>query len=123
MITEKQKKEIISDNSILVNNKLGVIGDILIKRNKDNDNNIIIQGLFSTHNYIEEINSIESNRYIIKGIDVMEEIFSTNDIRIAYKFKAKELIIKGESSQYDSKELLKLEIERWEKLYGGGTEQ
>lgn len=67
-----------------------------IKNNETLENEILISGTLSTHEYIEEILSIESERYILNGVDVYHESFGSNDIDIYYSFFANEIIIKDE---------------------------
>lgn len=47
---------------------------------------VITRGKLAIHEYIEDIYSIETDRYILIGIDVVKEVFGTNDYNILYEF-------------------------------------
>lgn len=55
---------------------------------------VVIVGIFSTHDYIEELDTIESERYLIQDINVYEETFGSNDYEISYEFVAGSLTVK-----------------------------
>lgn len=55
---------------------------------------IVIHGIFSTHDYIEELDILESERYLIQGVHVFEETFGTNDYEIIYEFTADSFTVK-----------------------------
>ena len=59
--------------NIKVNNELVVKGKVSITRKRTEENEIIIYGSFMTHIYYEEIKTLETERYLITGIDVGEE--------------------------------------------------
>lgn len=46
----------------------------------------ITSGQLSMHNYIEGIVSIESARYKLNDIEIIREVFGTNDFDILYEF-------------------------------------
>lgn len=84
---------------ILINNDINTKGNLSIKRSIVLDDNgeedIVINGVFTTHYYIEEINTIESLRYKVTGVNVVEENFGSDDVNIVYIFTAKDLTIKN----------------------------
>lgn len=57
---------------------------------------LIIHGIFSTHDYIEELDTLESERYLIQGINVFEEAFGSNDYEITYEFFADSIKVKDD---------------------------
>jgi hypothetical protein len=72
-------------------------------------------GILSTHRYFEEISQIETRRYVLKGVEVFQEDFGSDDHQIAYSFTAKELIVKGidenNESLFSYEEIKKIESE------------
>jgi hypothetical protein len=109
-------------NTLIINDTYPVFGELSISRDLTMDDqgklSISTSGAVSMHDYFEEINSIESDRYIVKGVEVIHEGFGSNDLRIAYTFKASELIINGGRRLIDGPELIDAEKERWEKSNG-----
>ena len=67
----------------------------LVEDEKGNGN-VVVHGIFSTHDYIEELNTLESERYLLIGVKVFEETFGTNDYEITYEFTAESLTIKDD---------------------------
>lgn len=72
------------------NNKYNVNGRMSFEVTKGLDSNgnviLMIEGKMTTHKYIEDIISIESDRYILNNIEVVKEYFGTNDFDILYEF-------------------------------------
>lgn len=87
---------------IKINAEKFVKGKVSITRKKEydgnSDNNYIIAtyGVLSTHDYIEQINIIETERYYLHGIEVYQEDFGSNDYNIIYHFRADSLVIKDD---------------------------
>jgi glutamine cyclotransferase len=52
----------------------------------DNGDILIASGQLSMHNYIEGIVGIESARYKLTNVEIVEEVFGTNDFNILYEF-------------------------------------
>lgn len=65
---------------------------------------IIIEGEFSTKHYVNDLRKIESTRYILSGIDVIGEEYSSENDDIIYKFKCEQSQVKY---QYEAIELNK----------------
>ena len=82
---------------LIVNNKFELNGKITVRRTLENEN-LIIVGSLATHYYLEEITSLETDRFIIYKIEVFEEVFGSDDFDILYNFKARILKIKGMSN-------------------------
>lgn len=68
-------------------------GQMTVSLDKTTDGEILCIGSLALHQYIEEIEVIESSRYLLTGVDVYKEIFGTNDFNILYEFTLTE---KGE---------------------------
>lgn len=105
---------------LLINDNEIIKGDFTIKRYKDNEGNILYQGVLLSHIYIEEILSIESDRYIISDVIVECEEFGSNDYLIKYEFTAKDLDVKGGASNLTEELRAKIEKEFDNKLLPGG---
>ena len=56
----------------------------------------LIQGILATHDYIEDIDTIETERYKLTGVSVHTESFGSNEFDILYHFTCDNLIIKDE---------------------------
>ena len=80
---------------IIINDSKLVNGALNITRSLGSKGNIIVEGMLATHKYIELIDRIESERYILNGVFVTKEQFASNDAMIIYTFTADELKIKG----------------------------
>lgn len=61
-------------------------GQMTVSLDKTTDGDIVCIGKLALHQYIEEIEKIESNRYLLTGVDVYKEVFGTNDFNILYEF-------------------------------------
>lgn len=88
-----------------VNKKEIVLGKLTVKRFLDEENKIVIQGSFATHKYFEEIKNIETYRLKISGIEVLEEIFGSDDFDIIYNFIAKNIEMKNSGVTYTEDEI------------------
>ncbi len=84
---------------LLINNDKTVLGMVTAERVLEeyvNEKNIachrvITTGVLDSQSYIEEIETIESDRYRISGITVAKEVFGSEDNRISYYFVAEKL--------------------------------
>lgn len=56
----------------------------------------LIRGLLVMHDYVANINEIETERYLLKNVSVYSESFGSNEFNIAYSFEADYLEIKDE---------------------------
>ena len=63
---------------LIVNNKFELNGKITVRRTLENES-LIIVGSLATHYYLEEITSLETDRFIIDKIEVFEEVFGSDD--------------------------------------------
>ena len=55
------------------------------------DDSILCTGHLAMHEYIEDIDEIETCRYKLSGVEVYREIFGSNDFNILYEFKLDEV--------------------------------
>lgn len=59
--------------------------------NEEGNFSISISGILETRDYYEDIETIETERLILKGVDVIVEEYGTNEYNIRYSFTADEL--------------------------------
>lgn len=109
-------------SEIKVNTEKFVNGRLTIEREKiqisNEESQILIKGLFTTHEYFEEINTLESERYLLQGIEVIKESFGSNDYDIGYEFLIGNLIVKEDYIPNEIKELIEaIEYEKENKEY------
>lgn len=71
-------------------------------------------GRMVTHRYIEELNSIESDRYKLEKITVYKETFSTGDYNIMYEFKAAKWTIDQMLEHLEDEDRLRIERDMYE---------
>ena len=78
--------------SIVINNELKVNGNLTFKRTiNENKTGFNIEGVLSTHLYFDNITSIDTQRFSLKGVEVLEENFGSDDYNILYLFTAEDL--------------------------------
>ena len=85
--------------NIKVNKEKFVKGKLTIERSAieiEGELTIETRGIFTTHDYFEEIHTLESERYLLQGITVYKESFGSNDYDIGYEFMVKNLIVKDD---------------------------
>ena len=84
-------------SNIKINNEIELNGRFTVERKKDiNANPVIIYrtGVLEIPKYIDEIKTIENDKYKINGINVYKETFVSEEDYIAYEFKFDEIFIK-----------------------------
>ena len=94
---------------ISVNGEFVVNGKLTVNRFLDANKNIVVEGVFATHYYFEEITSLESLRYELTGIEVVSEIFGSDDFDIVYNFKADNLDVKNGYTNLSVEDINKFE--------------
>ena len=87
-------------SKVKINNSIIVDGKFTIEVFADKSNKPITiykRGIFETDKYIEEISSLENERYFINGIDVYKETYGSEDDIISYEFSFSNMqnLIKG----------------------------
>lgn len=80
------------NNSITVNGKFTI--EVFADKNSK-PTTIYKRGIFETNKYIEEISSLENERYLITGIDVYKEIYGSEDDIISYEFSFSSMVIQS----------------------------
>ena len=93
---------------ITINVTIETLGLITFRLSKDANDNLITEGILKTHLYIEEINSLECNRFRLEGIDVYLEAFGSTDVFNLYQFTFKAFDIKDTGENYSKEELVAL---------------
>lgn len=92
---------------IIINNSIKTLGLITFQIRKE-ENYLIKEGLLKTHLYIEEINTIECNRFRLEGIDVYAESFGSMDIFNLYNFTYEYFDIKEIGDNLNEEDLIAL---------------
>ena len=85
------------NNSIEVKGKVSFSHSISPSETDDKqwtDDGII--GTLVTHQYIDDIDSIESDRYLLTGCTVYKESFGSDDFDIVYNFIAETCVVKDD---------------------------
>ena len=87
---------------IIINDEINTLGLITFQIRKEGDS-LIKEGLLKTHLYVEEINSLECDRFRLEGIDVYAEAFGSTDVFNLYSFTYELFDIKetGENLEED----------------------
>lgn len=58
-------------------------------------------GQLAIHEYIVDINKIESARYLLENVDVYREVYGTDDFNILYEFTANGVNVSVKESNMD----------------------
>ena len=93
--------------NIIINDEIQTLGLITFRITKNGDS-LIKEGLLKTHLYIEEINTIECNRFRLEGIDVYAESFGSMDIFNLYNFTYEYFDIKELGDNLNEEDLITL---------------
>ena len=92
---------------IVINDTINTLGLITFQIRKEGDS-LIKEGLLKTHLYIEEITSLECDRFRIDGVDVYAEAFGSTDIFNLYSFTYDSFEIKELDKNLSKEELITL---------------
>ncbi len=99
---------------IKINTEIFVNGKCSITRVSDptevDEFNTSTVGILSTHPYFEDIHTIETERYLLTGVEVQQEDFGSNDYNIKYTFTAEDLIVKDDYVPEECKYLIENEM-------------
>lgn len=93
--------------NVIINNEIETMGLITFQITKQGDS-LITEGLLKTHLYIEEIDTLECDRFILSGIDVYSEAFGSTDIFNLYRFTFTNFEIKDLGNSLDEQDLIEL---------------
>lgn len=81
---------------IVVNENLKVNGKLTFEREiNEQGTGFNISGVFATHLYFEDITSLDTPRFSLKGIEVYRESFGSDDYNILYHFTAESIEVFG----------------------------
>lgn len=92
---------------IIINNEINTLGLITFQIRKEGDS-LIREGLLKTHLYIEEINTLECDRFRLENIDVYAEAFGSTDVFNLYSFTYELFDIKDIGNNLDEQDLIEL---------------
>lgn len=79
-------------NQILINDNYKAFGEMSVKQYKSGGS-IIVEGILQLNQYFDDIQTIQTDSFLVTGVDVQSEAFGTNDTNIIYTFIAKALNI------------------------------
>lgn len=94
--------------NITINDTIKTLGLITFRISKDAQDNLITEGILKTHLYIEEIFTLECDKFRLEGIDVYSESFGSTDIFNLYQFTFEAFDIKDKGENYNKEELIAL---------------
>lgn len=78
---------------------------------EEGNEDIVIVGSMTMHKYIDDIYKIESNRYKLKDVKVISEMFGSEDFNILYNFTAKDYEVKNGETNLSEELIAKIEKE------------
>ena len=93
--------------NVIINDTIETLGLITFQIRKQGDS-LIKEGLLKTHLYIEEINTLECDRFRLEGIDVYAESFGSTDIFNLYQFTYEYFDIKELGDNLNEDDLIAL---------------
>lgn len=92
---------------IIINDEINTLGLITFQIRKEGDS-LIREGILKTHLYIEEINTLECDRFRLENIDVYAEAFGSTDVFNLYSFTYELFEIKDLGNSLDEQDLIEL---------------
>ena len=75
---------------------------------RQEEDNLVREGILKTHLYIEEITALECDRFVLDGINVFAESFGSTDPFVVYYFTFETYDTFYEELEYEEDELIKL---------------
>lgn len=93
--------------NVIINDTIETLGLITFQIRKEGES-LIREGLLKTHLYVEEINTIECNRFRLEGIEVYAESFGSTDIFNLYHFTYEYFDIKELGDNLNEDDLITL---------------
>lgn len=78
---------------------------------------ILVTGEMKTHRYIESIDRIETHRYILLDVEVVQETFGSDDFDILYEFRAKDYFVKNGETDLSEDLIAKIESRKYNKNF------
>ena len=92
---------------ILINDEIETLGLITYEIKQEGDE-LIRSGILKTHLYIEEIHSLECERFRLDGIEVYAETSGSNDMFYVYVFEYESIEILNNGTEFKLEELLEM---------------
>lgn len=110
--------KIVVNDENLINGHLSLTREKVLVEGKEDEFTLIYKGLFSTHLYIEDIHTLEIERFKINNVNVYREDFGSDDYNINYHFTCSSITMNGEvyKGMYfiiDAKEMERIEKEMY----------
>ena len=93
---------------IVINQEIKTKGLISFTISKDEEGNIVGEGAFKTHIYVEDINMLECYNFILFDVDVFAESFGSNDPCILYRFTFKDYNTFYDEVKYTEEQLIEI---------------
>jgi hypothetical protein len=93
--------------NIIINNSINTLGLITFQIRREGDL-LIKEGILKTHLYIEEIDTLECDRFKINGVDVFVEAFGSTDIFNLYTFTYEDFEMKELGENHKEEDLIAL---------------
>lgn len=72
--------------NLRINNEKDLKGYLTASTKRDRTGNVIMSGEFYTHKYIEEVYSIETDRFKFENVELSSFAIGSNDYFIKYSF-------------------------------------
>ena len=83
-------------SDLIINRHMTTMGELSVSNRIVEDaagkQLIVTEGILICEDYYEEIDMIESDGLTVKGVFVVEEIFTSESRNITYRFQAEELV-------------------------------
>lgn len=100
----------INDEDTNIFGSLSFNRDAVIDEETGRITGFTISGVFATHEYIEDLYTIDSQRYKLTDVSVFRESFGSSEYMILYHFTAGHLEIKEENLPEDVKWIMEEEM-------------
>ena len=92
---------------ILINDEIETLGLITYEIKREGKE-LIRSGILKTHLYIEEIHSLECERFRLDGVEVYAETSGSNDMFYVYVFEYESIEILNNGTEFKLEELLEM---------------
>lgn len=92
---------------IIINDTIKTLGLITFQIRREGDV-LIKEGLLKTHLYVEEITSLECDRFKIEGVEVYAEAFGSTDVFNLYSFTYDTFDVKELGDNLNEEDLIEL---------------
>ena len=92
---------------IVINDEIETLGLITYEIKQEGDE-LIRSGILKTHLYVEEIHSLECERFRLDGVEVYAETSGSNDMFYVYVFEYESIEILNNGTEFKLEELLEM---------------